>query len=128
MTTLGSTFPTCFEQASVQYTTAKIFVYQTHTPSTLYSAAEYFYQLAMAYCIKETLKVEVNYISVALIHYLLRSSQRVMATPFRTEAITCHGELTLINWCQNLVYGLLHQSVYHGRNTQKAFLAIVLRD
>lgn len=82
----------------------------------------------MAYCIKETLKVEVNYISVALIHYLLRSSQCVMAAPFRTEAITCHGELTLINWCKNLVYGLLHQPVYHGRNTQKAFLAIVLRD
>lgn len=51
-----------------------------------------------------------------------------MAAPFRTEPITCHGELTLVNWCQNLVYGLLYQSVYHGRNTQKAFLAIILRD
>ena len=51
-----------------------------------------------------------------------------MAAPFWTEAITCHGELTLVNWCQNLVDGLLHQAVYHGRNTQKACLAISLRD
>lgn len=72
-------------------------MYQTHNPSILYSVAEYFYQFAMAYSIKETLKVEVNYISVALIHYLLHPSQCAMTAPFRMEG-TVPEELIFINW------------------------------
>ena len=73
MTSLGSTFCTHLEQAPVYYTTAKIFGYQAYYPSILYGTAEYLYQLAMTYRVKEALKVEVDYVFIAFSHCLLRS-------------------------------------------------------
>ena len=41
------------------------------------------------------------------------TSYRVVAASSRTEAVTSNGELFLIDRTQNLVNGLLHQTVYH---------------
>lgn len=68
----------------------------------------------MIYGIKKAFKVKVYYVCVACIDYLLSSSYRVMAASSRTETVTSPGELFLIDWAQNLVNGLLHQTVYHG--------------
>ena len=88
-------------------------MYQTYYPSILYGTAEYFYQLAMTYRIEKAFKVEVDYIYITFTHYLLRLTESIMATPLGTEPVTCLGKLTLVYQRQHLVYGLLHQSVYH---------------
>ena len=67
----------------------------------------------MIHGIKEAFKVKVYYVCVACIDYLLSSSYRVVAASSRTEAVTSNGELFLIDRTQNLVNGLLHQTVYH---------------
>ena len=77
----------------------------------------------MAHSVEEAVKV--NYIDVAFVDYLLRSSQCVMAASSRTEAVACLGELVLINRSQYLVDGLLYQAVYHCRYSQKAHLTVV---
>ena len=64
-TALGSTFRTHLKQASVYYATAEIFVYQAYYPSVFYGSAEYFYQPAMTYRIKEAFNVKVDYIFIA---------------------------------------------------------------
>ena len=58
----------------VHYTTSKIFVYKTDHPSVFYGAAEYFYETAMVHRIEEAFKVKINYVFVAFINDLLRSS------------------------------------------------------
>lgn len=93
-------------------------------PSIFYAAAEYFYQLAMTYRVKEAFKVKVDYVFIAFIYCLLRSSQGIM-TP---ETVTCLGKLTLIYRGQYLVDGGLNQPVYYGGNAQKPFLAIFFWD
>ena len=65
------------------------------------------------------------YIGVALVDYPLRSTQCIMASSFRTEAVARFGELVLIDGSQYLVYGLLHQTVYNCRYSQQAHLAVV---
>ena len=80
----------------------------------------------MADRIKEALQVKVYYILVAVRDYGLRLSQRIMTATPRTEAEAVPAELFLIDGSQNLVNGLLHHAVYHGRYSQKALLAIVL--
>ena len=50
-----------------------------------------------------------------------------MASSPWAEAVTSWRELSLIDGCQGLVDGLLHQSVNHGGDAQQALLAIVLR-
>ena len=80
----------------------------------------------MADSIKEALQVKVYYILVAVRDYGLRLSQRIMTATPRTEAEAVPAELFLIDGSQNLVDGLLHHAVYHGRYSQKALLAIVL--
>ena len=87
--------------------------------------AEDFYDFAMAHRIEEAFKVKVYYIYVAFADYPLRSSQGVMASSSRTEAVARLGELVLIDGSQYLVYGLLHQTVYYCRYSQQAHLAVV---
>ena len=48
-----------------------------------------------------------------------------MASSSRTKAVARLGKLVLIDGSQYLVYGLLHQTVYYGRYSQLALLAIV---
>ena len=72
----------------------------------------------MAHCIKETLQVEVYYILVAGINYLLRSPESIMASSSRTEAEAPRGELAFIDGSQGLVDGLLHHTVYDRGNAQ----------
>lgn len=108
---------TCLEQSTVDYTAAETIAYQANYPSVLYRAAEYFYQLAVTYSVKEALKAEVDYILVAAVHYLLRSSQCLMTPPLGTEAVACPGKLAIIEEGGNhLVDGLLNQLVNHGRD------------
>ena len=125
-TSLRSTLLACVPQSFVYHTTAKILVYQTDHPAVLYRAAQYLYEFAVVHCIEETFKVEVNYIFVAFINSLLHLSQCVQAPSSRTETETPFRELGLIDDGQHLVYGLLHHAVNHGRDAQKAHLAIIL--
>ena len=55
----------------------------------------------------------------------LCSTQCIMASSSRTEAVARLGKLVLIDWSQCLVYGLLHQTVYYCWYSQQAHLAIV---
>ena len=93
-------------------------MYKTDHSTVFYRTAENFYEFAMAHSVEEAVKVKVDYIDVAFVDYLLRSSQCFVAASSRTEAVACLGELVLINRSQYLVDGLLHQSVYHGRYAQ----------
>lgn len=115
-------------QSFVHYSTAEIFVYKTDYSAVFNCAAEDFYEFAVAHGIEEAFKVKVYYIHVALSNYLLRSTQCVMTTSSRTEALACLGELVLIDGSQYLGYGLLHQTVYHCGDSQKAHLAVILGD
>ena len=90
-------------------------MYKTDYSAVFYRTAEDFYELAMAHGVEEAFKVEVYYIGVALVDYPLRSTQCIMASSSRTEAVACLGELVLIDGSQYLVYGLLHQIVYNCR-------------
>ena len=80
----------------------------------------------MVHCIEEAFKVEVNYIFVAFINCLPNFLQCAQAPSSRAEAETSFRELRLINDGQYLVDGLLHHAVNHGRDAQKAHLAITL--
>ena len=71
----------------------------------------------MTYRIKEAFKVEIDYVFIAFIHYLLRSPKGIMAAHLGTETVTSLGKLTLVYRGQYLVYGLLHQTVYHSGDT-----------
>ena len=82
-------------------------------------------KFAVAHCVEEAFKVEVNYVLVAFIDYLLHFSQCVKAASPRAEAEARLGELVLIDGSQYLVYGLLHQTVYYCRYSQQAHLAVV---
>ena len=70
---------------------------KAYYPAILYRAAEDFYEFAVAHCVEETLQVEVNHIDVAIIDYLLRTSQGIMAASSRAEAVASWRELTLID-------------------------------
>ena len=83
-------------------------------------------KFAVAHCVEEAFEVEVNYVLVAFIDYLLHFSQCVKASSPRAEAEASFGELGLIDYCQYLVDGLLHHAVNHGRYAQQALLAVVL--
>ena len=95
-------------------------------PAVLDGAAEYLYEFAVAHCVEEAFKVEVNYIFVAFIDYLLYFPKCVQASSSRTETETPFRELGFIDDGQHLVDGLLHHAVYHCRNAQQAHLAVVL--
>ena len=90
-------------------------MYKADHSAVFYRTAENFYEFAMAHGIEEAFKVKVYYIYVAFVDYPLRSSQCVMASFSRAEAVARLGELVLIDGSQYLVDGLLHQSVYHRR-------------
>ena len=62
-------------------------MYKTDNSAVLYRTAEDFYELAMAHGVEEAFKVEVYYIGVALVDYPLRSTQCIMASSSRTEAV-----------------------------------------
>ena len=89
-------------------------MYQTDNSAVFNSTAENFYEVAMVHGIEDASKVKVYNVRVACIDYLLGPSHRDMTTSSRTEAITSPGELFLIYRTQNLVNGLLHQTVYHS--------------
>ena len=109
----------------VHYTTSEIFVYKTDNSTVFYRTAEDFYELAMAHGVEEAFKVEVYYIGVALVDYPLRSTQCIMASSSRSEAVACLGELVLIDGRQYLVDGLSTHTVYHCRYSQQAHLAVL---
>lgn len=88
-------------------------MYKADHSAVFNSTAEDFYEFAMINGIKEALKVKVYYVCIACIDYLLSSSYRIMAASFRTKALTSPGELFLIDRAQNLVNGLLHQTVHY---------------
>ena len=94
-------------------------MYQADNSAIFYSTAEDFYEFAMIHGINEALEVKVYYVCVACVDYLLDSSYRIMAASSRAEAIASPGELFLIYRTQNLVNGLLHQTVYHGGDSYK---------
>ena len=100
-------------------------MYKTDNSAVFYRTAEDFYEFAMAHGVEEAFKVEVYYIGVALVDYPLRSTQCIMASSSRTEAVARLGELVLIDGSQYLVDGLLHHTVYYCRYSQQAHLAIV---
>ena len=100
-------------------------MYKTDNSTVFYRTAEDFYELAMAHGVEEAFKVEVYYIGVALVDYPLRSTQCIMASSSRSEAVACLGELVLIDGRQYLVDALLHHTVYHCRYSQQAHLAVV---
>ena len=81
----------------------------------------------MAHGIEEAFKVKVYHIYVAVVDYPLRSSQCVMASSLRTEAVARLEELVLIDGSQYLIDGLLHQTVHYCRYSQQAHLAVVFR-
>ena len=93
---------------------AEIFVYKTDHSAVFDSTAEYFYEFTMIHPVEETFEVKVEYIDATVIDYTLCSSQCLMATSSRTEAVADFRELILIDWTQHLVYGLLNKSVYYG--------------
>ena len=72
-------------------------MYKTDYSAVFYSAAEDFYEFAMAHGIEEAFKVKVYDIYVAIIDYLLRSQQCIIASSSRTEAVAHPRELVLIN-------------------------------
>ena len=94
---LGSSFLARLKQTFVHYTASEILVYKTDHSTVFYRTAENFYEFAMAHSVEEAFKVKVNYINVAFIDYLLRSSQCFMAASSQTEAVACLTELVLIN-------------------------------
>ena len=114
-TTLRCSFLAAHEQAVYHYATPKIFVYKRDNPHVLDCLEENFYELAMADRIKEAIKIQVDYVLVAVRNYGLRLFQRIMTATPRTEAEAVPAELFLIDGSQNLVDGLLHHAVYHGR-------------
>ena len=61
---------------------------KAYHPAILYRAAEDFYEFAMAHGVEETLQVEIDHIDVAIINYFLRTSQGIMATSSRAEAVS----------------------------------------
>ena len=101
-------------------------MYKADYSAVLNGAAEYLYEFAVAHCVEEAFKVEVNYIFVAFIDYLLHFLQCVQASSSRTETEASLGELGLIDYRQHLVDGLLYHAVNHGGYAQQALLAIVL--
>jgi len=70
---------------------------KAYHPAILYRAAEDFYEFAMAHGVEETLQVEVDHIDVAIINYFLRTSQGIMATSSRAEAVASWRELALLD-------------------------------
>ena len=99
-------------------------MYKADYSAVLDGAAEYLYEFAVAHCVEEAFEVEVNYVLVAFIDYLLHFSQCVKASSPRAEAEASFGELGLIDYCQYLVDGLLHHAVNHGRYAQQALPAL----
>ena len=71
-------------------------MYKTDHSAVFYRTAEDFYELAMAHGVEEVFKVKVYYIGVALVDYPLRSTQCIMASSSRTEAVARLGKLVLI--------------------------------
>ena len=80
----------------------------------------------MADRIKKALQIQVDCVLVAVRYYGLRLFQRIMTATPRTEAEAIPAELFLIDGSQDLVNGLLHHTVYHGRYSPKALFAIIL--
>ena len=77
-------------------------MYKTDHSTVFYRTAEDFYEFAMVHGIEEAFKVKVYYIYVAFVDYPLRSSQCVMTSSSRTEAVARLGELVLIDGSQYL--------------------------
>ena len=63
-------------------------MYKTDNSAVFYRTAEDFYELAVAHGVEEAFKVEVYYIGVALVDYPLRSTQCIMASSSRSEAVS----------------------------------------
>ena len=80
----------------------------------------------MAYRIKETLQIKVDYIFVTVRDDGFRSLQRIVASTIRAEAEAAAAKLLLIDRSQDLVNGLLNQTVYNCRYAQQSLLAIIL--
>ena len=72
-------------------------MYKTDHSAVFNGTAEDFYEFAMVHCIEEAFKVKVYYIFVAFVDYPLRSTQCIMASSSRTEAVARLGELVLID-------------------------------
>ena len=77
----------------------QLYIFFAYIYSAIFDGSwQYFYQLTLAYCVKELFQIHIYHIYIAIVYILLALSEGIMRSSLWSETEAVFWELLLIDW------------------------------